>query len=44
MGALSARTAGRIRQQVSSQLAGIALALLLVQQSAARNGARQPAD
>ena len=36
MGALKPRTSGRLGQLVNSQIAGVALALLMVQHSAAR--------
>jgi hypothetical protein len=44
VGATTARTAGRIRQVLGSQLAGVALAVLLVQRSAARSRQRHSDD
>jgi hypothetical protein len=41
VGAFSTRAASRIGQLVASQLAGVTLALLMIQRSAAR-AARQP--
>jgi hypothetical protein len=42
--ATTARTAGRIRQVLGSQIAGVALAVLMVQQSAARGRQRHSDD